>query len=142
MVQDVLVPLRHLQACVEMFHREFECYPLWLCPHKTLRSEPRGMIGPSQPQLAEEMFVDVGAWQVPGFVKRGQAWEGTRAVRNMEHWVRAHNGYQCLYAVTEQTEHEFWKMFDPALYTRMRKQYAGEGAFMDVFAKVGKRPHG
>jgi delta24-sterol reductase len=82
------------------------------------------------------LVVPVGVWQVPGFVKRGQPWDGHAAVRRMEAWTRKHRGYQCLYAVTEQTESEFWRMFDPKLYARMRTAYGAHGAFLDVFAKV------
>jgi delta24-sterol reductase len=138
-VQDALVPMRHLREGIEFFHREFECYPLWLCAHKTFRTKPQGMIRPSSPELAEEMFVDIGAWQVPGFVKRKETWSGKEAVRNMERWLRKIGGFQCLYAVTEQTRAEFWQMFDPKLYNEVRKKYGAEGAFMDVYDKV-KRP--
>jgi delta24-sterol reductase len=57
----------------------------------------------------------------------------------MEAWARAHHGYQCLYAVTEQSESEFWQMFDRTLYAQVRKRYGGEGAFMDVYDKVRRR---
>jgi delta24-sterol reductase len=137
-VQDALVPIRLLKASIELFHREFECYPLWLCAHKTFRTSPRGMIGPSKPELEQEMFVDVGAWQVPGFVKRKQAWSGSQAVRNMEAFLRKNRGFQCLYAVTEQTRDEFWQMFDGSLYRKVREKYGAAGAFMDVFDKVKK----
>jgi Delta24-sterol reductase len=138
-VQDVLLPIRFLQESVEMFHREFECYPLWLCAHRTLRSKPEGMIKPSIEGADEEMFVDVGAWQVPGFVKRKEPWNGREAVRKMEAWLRAHGAYQCLYAVTEQTRAEFWQMFDRKLYEEVREKYGAKNAFMDVYDKV-KRP--
>lgn len=138
-VQDGLIPLRFLRQAVEMFHREFECYPLWMCAHKTFRTNPQGMLRPSQPDVDEEMFVDVGAWQVPRFVRRKEAWNGRDAVRRMESWLRAHHAYQCLYAVTEQTRAEFWNMFDRTLYDAVRLKYGAEGAFMDVYDKV-KRP--
>lgn len=138
-VQDALMPIRLLREGVEMFHREFECYPLWVCGHRAFRTEPRGMIGPSRPELSEEMFVDIGAWQVPRFVKRKEEWNGRAAVRRMEAWLRAHGAFQCLYAVTEQTREEFWQMFDRTLYEQVRQKYGAAGAFMDVFDKV-KRP--
>lgn len=138
-VQDALVPIRLMREGIEMFHREFECYPLWMCAHKTFRTEPQGMLRPSRPELSEEMFVDIGAWQVPRFVKRKEPWNGRDAVRKMEAWLREHHSYQCLYAVTEQTRGEFWRMFDRSLYERVRAKYGAEGAFMDVFDKV-KRP--
>lgn len=138
-VQDVLIPISKLGDCLEMMHREFECYPVWLCPHKTFRTSPQGMLGPSDPSLESEMFVDVGVWQVPGFVKRGESWDGHEAVRRMEAWTRKHRGYQCLYAVTEQSEAEFWRMFDRTLYARVRARYGADGAFMDVYDKVRRR---
>jgi delta24-sterol reductase len=138
-VQDALVPLRVLKQAVELFHREFETYPLWIAAHKTFRTEPQGMISPSRPELKEEMFVDVGAWQVPRIVKRKQPWDGIQAVKNMEAWLRDNHAYQCLYAVTEQTREQFWRMFDRTNYEKVREKYGAKGAFMDVFDKV-KRP--
>jgi delta24-sterol reductase len=138
-VQDVLTPIRHLRSCLEMVDREFEVYPIWLCAHKMFRTDPQGMLSPSADAGDSEMFVDVGLWQVPGFVQRGEAWDGHQAVRNMEAWARAHNAYQCLYAVTEQSEPEFWRMFDRRLYARVRAAYGAEGAFMDVYDKVRRR---
>ncbi|MFT3923416.1 MAG: FAD-binding oxidoreductase [Myxococcales bacterium] len=137
-VQDALLPLRFLSESIDMFHQEFECYPVWLCPHKVFKTQPQGALKPSLPG-GDEMFVDVGVWQVPGFVKRKEKWNGRVAVKRMEAWLRAHHGYQCLYAVTEQTRKQFWEMFDGTLYHKARKTYGGEGAFMDVFDKV-KRP--
>lgn len=140
-VQDALVPIRHLREGIELFHREFECYPLWLCGHKLFRTEPRGMLSPRDPAREHEMYVDIGAWQVPGFVKRGEPWDGHAAVRRMEAWLREHRGYQCLYAVTEQTREELFRMFDGTLYENVRKAYGAEGAFMDLYDKV-KRTDG
>lgn len=138
-VQDGLVPMRHLREGIDVFHELFECYPLWLCAHRTFRTKPPGMLQPSPDAGDEEMFVDIGAWQVPRKVRRGESWDGREAVRKMEAWLRARHGVQCLYAVTEQTREEFWQMFDPTLYHEVRRRYGAEGAFLDVFDKV-KRP--
>ena len=163
-VQDGLLPLRFQQAGIEMFHDEFETYPLWLCPHRTYETHPGAMFQPkragdealvsevSGKKLAGtggylahhqdkkwEMFVDIGAWQVPRFVRRGEAWDGRVAVKHMEKWLREHEGVQCMYAVTEQTREEFWEMFDATLYEEMRDRWGAKGVFMDVFDKV-KRP--
>jgi delta24-sterol reductase len=138
-LQDGLVPIRLLREGIELFHRECECYPLWLCPHLNVRTSPSGMIAPSRPELDQEMYVDIGAWQVPRPVKRREPWSGPPAVQRVEAWLREHSGYQCLYAVTEQTRSEFWQMFDRTLYDVVREKYQAAGAFMDVYDKV-KRP--
>jgi hypothetical protein len=36
-VQDLLVPLESLDAALNCMHKQFEVYPLWLCPMKVLR---------------------------------------------------------------------------------------------------------
>ena len=137
-MQDELIHIRILREALEIFHREFECYPTWICGHNVFRTEPQGMLRPSLPDVSEEMFVDVGAWQVPRPVKRKEPWDGHQAVRNFEAWLRENHSYQCLYAVTEQTRAEFWQMFDRTLYEKVRAKYGAVGAFMDVFDKVKK----
>lgn len=135
--QDVLVPLRHLEETVKFFHDTFECYPLWLCPHRNYHREPGGLL-PSG-SAPYEMFVDVGAWYVPGAVVRGEPYDARAAVRGMEAFARAHRGVQCLYAITEMTRDEYREMFDCTLYDRVREKYGAQGVFMDAYDKV-RRP--
>ena len=33
-LQDMLVPLTELRSAIEMFDRELELYPIWVCPFK------------------------------------------------------------------------------------------------------------
>jgi Delta24-sterol reductase len=49
-VQEALVPTARMSEYLQMFHDTFECYPLWMCPHKMLRTEPRGYMYPSNDQ--------------------------------------------------------------------------------------------
>lgn len=138
-VQDALVPMRLMREGIDLFHEQFDCYPLWLCPHQTYRTKPQGLIAPSPDAGESEMFVDLGAWQVPGYVRRNVPWDGHEAVRGMEKWLRENNGYQCLYAVSEQSREEFWQMFDRKLYDDVRSKYGGQEGFLDVYDKI-KQP--
>jgi len=45
-VQEALVPTAQMSEYLTMFHETFECYPLWMCPHKMMRTEPRGYMYP------------------------------------------------------------------------------------------------
>lgn len=137
--QDILVPIRHLAETIEFFHTNFECYPLWLCPYRTFRTQPQGFLKPSQEACDYEMFVDVGAYGAPGAVRRGEPYDSRRAVRRVEDFAIAHRGYQCLYAVSELTRDEYRRMFDCALHDSVRQKYQAEGVFMDTYDKV-KRP--
>ena len=70
-----------------------------------------------------QMWCDVGIWGVPGPVLRQEVWDGVEATMNMEDWLRKNKSYQCLYAVVEQTEAQFWNMFDPTLYNAVREKW-------------------
>jgi Delta24-sterol reductase len=131
----------NLKPSVEFFHGNFECYPLWLCPHRLHRTEPQGLLKPDEGVEDYEMFVDIGAWYSPGSVLRGEPYDSRRAVRTMQDYAIAHRGYQCLYAVTELTREEFRRMFDCRLYDAVRQKYHAQGVFMDAYDKV-KRPSG
>ena len=62
-VQDMLVPASKLSECLDVQHKEFQVYPLWVCPMRIF-PEDSGLIHPSK--RGEEMFVDIGIYGVPG----------------------------------------------------------------------------
>lgn len=108
-----------------------QTYPLWLCPHRLFKTEYPTMLEPEpgyelnkQPGDTDyaQMWCDVGIWGVPGPVLRKEVWDGAEATREMEQWLVANSSYQCLYAVIEQTEEEFWSMFNPTLYEQVRQK--------------------
>eukprot|EP00252_Welwitschia_mirabilis_P025149 TRINITY_DN7749_c0_g1_i1.p1 TRINITY_DN7749_c0_g1~~TRINITY_DN7749_c0_g1_i1.p1 ORF type:complete len:293 (+),score=43.02 TRINITY_DN7749_c0_g1_i1:26-880(+) len=145
--QDMLIPVRKLAECLNFCHENFETYPLWLCPHRL----PKKRIGTMLDCEADyennmtpldtkeaQMWTDIGIWTVPNPVLRSEVWDGEEATRNMEKWLRDNHSYQCLYAVVEQSEEDFWKMFDRTLYDKVRKKYKAEGNFMSVYYKISK----
>ena len=138
-IQDALVPIRYLRKTIDFFHGIFECYPLWLCPLKLRRTEPKGFVSPTEWAGESEMFVDVAACYAPGPVLRNEPYNGREAVRRMEGFLIEHGAYQALYAVTEMTREDYRKMFDCTLYDRVRANYGAEGVFMDAYDKV-RRP--
>lgn len=68
-VQDMLVPITTLKESIDVFHREFDLYPLWLCPmavYSTGYEEHGGFIHSAKfDGKLEEMFVDIGAYGNP-----------------------------------------------------------------------------
>ena len=148
--QDILVPAAKTGECIELMHDIFEIYPLWLCAHKVIRTRLGTMLD-VEPEYdlrtqhlqgdtpAAQMYVDVGIWSTPAPILRGEEYNLQAAVDTMEAWLIDNHGYQALYAVTQLSEDGFWRMFDKALYARVRRKYGGETAFFDVYRKVGKR---
>lgn len=138
-VQEILVPITALKDSIRFLHDVFECYPLWLCPHRLYRTTPQGFLRPADSADGHEMFVDIGAWYAPGPVLRGEPYDARASVRKLQTFTMAHRGYQCLHAVTELTRDDYRQMFDCGLYDRVRKQYGAEGVFMDSYDKVKRR---
>ena len=72
-VQDMLVPIKDTAKSIDLFHGEFEVYPLWLCPMRIKKdgSEYGGLIKPLAD--GDEMFVDIGAYgnEPPGLSSHG-----------------------------------------------------------------------
>ena len=109
----------------------FQTYPLWLCPHRLFKKGNGTMLDvekdyekdkqPGDTDTAQ-MWCDVGIWGIPRPVLRQEVWDGVEATMNMEDWLRKNKSYQCLYAVVEQTEAQFWNMFDPTLYNAVREK--------------------
>jgi len=131
MIQDMLVPLPDLKASIELFHREVEIYPIWLCPFRL--SAQAGML--SSPSNRDEMFVDVGVYGVP----KNDRFDAERTTRKIEEFVRNVSGFQMMYADSYMTRDEFRAMFDHTLYDRVREKLGCKGNFPEVYDKVNKK---
>lgn len=131
MIQDMLVPVSDLKASIELFHREVEIYPIWLCPFK-LPAHP-GMLRPHTNK--DEIFVDVGVYGVP----KNDRFDAEKTTRKVEEFVRNVNGFQMMYADSYMTRDEFRSMFDHSLYDRVRDKLGCKGNFPEIYDKVNKK---
>lgn len=139
-LQDALVPMCHARKALGYFDQIFDAYPIWLCPFRINKKEPRGFSGPSDDAGDYEMYVDIAVLAVPGPVMRGEDYNALEATRRMERFLIEHRGYQALYAVTQMCREEFEHMFDCTLYRRVRRDYAADDSLMDAYDKV-RLPH-
>lgn len=149
--QDMLIPARKVPEAIKFVHDTFETYPLWMCPHR-LPKRRMGTMLDCEPEYEKnmepgdteeaQMWTDIGIWTVPLPVLRNEVWNGVEATKSMEKWLRDNKSYQCLYAVSEQSEEEFWQMFDRTLYDAVRKKYGAEHNFMSVYYKISKAKKG
>lgn len=130
-LQDMLIPLGKLDEALDVFHKEIELYPLWLCPFM-LYNNP-GFIHPEG--NADEMYVDIGAYGAP----KASGFQAVQATKNLEAYVKKVKGFQMLYADTYLTEEDFREMFDHSLYDKMRKELKCENAFPEVYGKVNRK---
>ncbi|KAL1022502.1 hypothetical protein UPYG_G00028550 [Umbra pygmaea] len=129
-VQDMLVPLKHIQAAITRFHHDIHVYPLWLCPF--MLPPGRGMVHPKGEEA--ELYVDIGAYGEP----RVKHFQAKASCRQLEQFVREVHGFQMLYADVYMERSEFWEMFDGTLYHRLRKELGCQDAFPEVYDKICK----
>lgn len=135
-IQDMLVPIADLKNALDVFHKEVEIYPIWLCPFK-LPPNP-GMLDVGS--MSTDMYIDIGVYGVPTV----PTYETVATTRRLEEYVRSVRGFQMLYADTYMSRDEFRGMFKHELYDRMRCKYVDSAdrkvtAFPDVYEKVNKK---
>jgi len=131
-IQDMLVPARDIERSLAIFRKHFDMYPLWVCP-MTVRPN-RGLVHTTGDR--HELFVDLGAYGVPGAVKRGEDYDLIKEIRAVEEYVTSVKGYEMLYADSYMTRAEFGKMFDRKLYDELRVKLGADKAFPDIYDKV------
>ncbi|XP_022118448.2 delta(24)-sterol reductase [Pieris rapae] len=130
-IQDMLVPVDVMEEAIQLFDKEFEVYPIWLCPFKLFNNPGQLKVNSSDWQ----MFVDIGVYGVP----KAEGYETVSSTRRIESFVTHHRGFQMLYADTFTTEEEFRNMFDHTLYDKMRSSLPHcKDAFPDVYGKVNR----
>ncbi|XP_018326951.2 delta(24)-sterol reductase [Agrilus planipennis] len=130
-IQDILIPAKHLHKSIKMFHETLEVYPLWLCPFYL--GQAPGMVHSKSGK--SEMYVDVGVYGVPKVLD----FKPEKSTRKIEKFAIDHDGYQMLYADTYTTKEEFRNMFDHKLYDKLRKKLNCEDTFPEVYEKVSRK---
>lgn len=137
-VQDMLIPMTHLENALEYIEDRYQLHPLWLCPMKVYGNPAgQGFIHPFRDKSgqSDDLFVDIGLYGTP--LRKG--FDGNSELRALEEFVIDHSGYQALYAKTLMTEEQFRQMFDHSHYDRLREKLPFvKQAFNDVYAKVAR----
>ncbi|ATY58678.1 24-dehydrocholesterol reductase [Cordyceps militaris] len=144
-VQDIIVPLRHLKDAISVYHDAFEVYPLLFYPVRIYKQpaglqgalhEPRHLSTHPVTGRQYEMYFNLGVYGVPPKVKRKEFWDAIKEVRQVEKFARDRCGYQLLYTDSFMTRTEFEEMFDHRLYRECRGKYNAIGAFPEIYDKI------
>ena len=139
-VQDVEIPVRHLPAVLDAFHREIAITPVWLCPLR-LRAAPdadRAMPWTLYPMRPGELYVNVGFWSsVPQATG-----DPTAHNRRIERLVADLDGHKSLYSTVHYAEDEFWEHYNGVAYRALKQRYDPDGRLPDLYAKVAGKGGG
>lgn len=126
-LQDFGLPQERALDFLHYLTNTLGIFPLWLCPLKTGR----------QAKLAHNYLdtagvLNIGVWGQG----KGNFSDFRERNRALEAYVQQLGGRKMLYAHAYYTREEFWKIYDAAWYTRLRKQFHADLVFPDVYEKT------
>ncbi len=134
--QDIMVPIGDLAESLRLISGSFDIWPLWVGPVRLFdHGANEGFLRNPANGGASQMFVDVGIFGIPPSVMAG-SYDQVSTARRLEKFVRERGGYQMLYADICMTRTEFEEMFEHRLYREMRRKYAAENTFPEVYDKI------
>ena len=139
-VQDATVAIEHGASALDQLVAIFGIYPLWLCPCLNVSLA----VGASQEARnaalvklkPHRVLLDIGVYGKPR--PGGSVFDAVDAHRKMEGLMHELGGFLFSYAICFSTRREFWeRWYDSVAYARFRKATGAEGAFPDLFDKIG-----
>ena len=128
-VQDVEIPVRHLPAFLEAFHRDVGIAPVWLCPVRLRRDAP----GRSTRCGPGELYVNVGFWSS---VPQSARATPTRTTGGSSGSCPTSDGHKSLYSTVHYAEDEFWRHYNGPAYRALKQRYDPRGRLPDLYSKV------
>lgn len=137
-LQDFIMPFKSVRRCVELCDKEFNLYPVWLCPTRHLKPK---RCEHHTVHAEEDVLVDIGVY---GFTEVGVDQRGEKVFdrlgpqRRMERFTIENDGFVFLYAETALTKVEFARMFYTynTIYEEVRSKYNCQEAFPHVYDKI------
>lgn len=127
-IQDFYIPEDQTQKFLEYSEKELGIFPIWLCP--VLPTTTPQQLSPHYNDTA--MMIDVGVWgQTEKFLK-----DPIGMNKQFETYVKNIHGRKMLYAHAYYSEKEFWNIYDPSWYEKLRKKYHATSVFPTVWDKV------
>lgn len=128
-LQDVVLPIKQMQDFFNHLDSLVNIYPLWLIPIKSPETKKTF----SLPHDVDRAFVDFGVW---GNMPRDKGYVDVN--RNIEMYLRLHQGRKCFWAQCYNSYDEFWDVYDKASYDASRKKYIAEDKFVNIYDKVSE----
>ena len=128
-VQDVELPLDHLEAFLRRFQQEVPISPFWLCP---LRQRDRSVTWDLYRLDPEALYVNVGFWSS---VDLAPGMDPHHHNRWVEDEVDRLGGRKSLYSTVFYDEDRFWDLYNGPVYHQLKARYDPERRMADLYSK-------
>jgi delta24-sterol reductase len=147
-VQDLALPYEAAPKFIEFTDKEFQIYPLWLCPLKESPEEvgkesfhpwlaaDTSSSEPSSTTIKTTMkpMLNIGLWGLPPPTAKKHK-DYIQLNQRLEDTLHNLRGLKWLYSRTYYTAEQFWTYYPKGWYDALRKRYRAEH-LPDVWQKV------
>jgi FAD/FMN-containing dehydrogenase len=127
-IQDVEIPVENSADFYEFFAANVGMSPVWLCPLR-LRAD---RAWPLYPLAPDRVYVNFGFWG--GVALPAGAADGYFN-KQVEEKVTKLDGHKGLYSTSFYTKEEFWRLYNGAAYSELKRQYDADGRLADLYDK-------
>lgn len=126
-IQDFTMPEGTSGEFLHFLQKECPLYPLWLCP---VRAAPKEQL--FAPHVTEESFcINIGVYGIPK-----SATPTRKLLAALEKKAMELKGRKWLYAYSQYSLEDFWKIYPEDTYQELRKRYHASGCWMEITDKV------
>jgi FAD/FMN-containing dehydrogenase len=127
-VQDVEIPVERSADFHRFFADQIGMSPVWLCPLR-LRGD---RAWPLYPLAPDRIYVNFGFWgTVPLPDGAADGYFNTQ----IEEKVTELGGHKGLYSTSFYSREEFWRLYNGAAYSELKREYDANGRLADLYDK-------
>ena len=128
-IQDVEIPVERCEEFLSFYHDTIKFLPVWICPTRAYRADATFDLYRLDPG---KLYVNFGFWDViRGREKHPEGYYNRRVERK----VVELGGMKSLYSDSYFTPDEFWRIYNRAVYERLKRKYDPLGQLKDLYAK-------
>lgn len=128
LIQDNCMPLQTVGKFIADTTKEFDIYPLWVCP---LKPDDKSFLASNH--LHTDIVINIGVW---GELRDKSHKAIEQSNIRLEEIVNTYEGRKVFYSQNYYSERDFWGTYDEEKYKKLRAKYKAETKFIDVFKKV------
>ncbi len=128
-IQDVDIPIDRAAEFLEFFDREIGIRPVWICPFRSIGSQQRFPLYPTDP---ETLYVNFGFWDV---VRSRTRRPPGHLNRKVEKKVTELGGIKSLYSDSYYTREEFWSLYDKSVYDELKQRWDSRDRLYGLYEK-------
>lgn len=141
-IQDVYIPTHKAEEFLVWLKRSFGNEKFWLCPMRettTAQILSPHYVRQKNAEHGSGGFINFGIWLHKATWQPGTP-HASQATKSIERKVQELGGRKMLYSLSHYSRDDWNEIYDMKLYDQLKHKYDPEGAWGDIYDKIGKSP--